>query len=170
MGLYFEGSWNATLGAKTYIKSVCDRIEKLLEKPLKNTGAPWGAGDHPEVDDTDLLIPSKIPVYQMMIGCLQWAVNQYSCEIWSEAARWTSEDWREPYEYLDTASFMHVGNCIWILDPSPTSYERDRFQGDDWTECYPACYPDKNAPAQSWTQCILIFKWQIANFFMTWIS
>ena len=59
-----------TLGAKTYIKSVCDRFEKLLETPLKNTG-----GDHPQMDDTDLLVPSEIPIYQMMIGCLQWAVT-----------------------------------------------------------------------------------------------
>ena len=64
-----------TLGAKTYFKSVCDRIEKLLETPLKNTGSPLGAGDHPEMDDTDLLVPSEIPIYQMMIGCLQWVVT-----------------------------------------------------------------------------------------------
>jgi len=83
MGLYFEGSWNAwdegrqcwTLGAKTYIKSVCDRIEKLLETTLKNTDAPLDASDHPEMDDTDLLIPSKIPIYQMMTGYLEWAVT-----------------------------------------------------------------------------------------------
>ena len=34
--------------------------------------------------DTDFLVPSEIPIYQMMIGCLQWAVtlgrydNQYA--------------------------------------------------------------------------------------------
>jgi len=64
-----------TLGAKTYIKSVCDRIEKLLETSLKNSGLPLDAGDHPEMDDTDLLVPSEIPIHQMMIGCLQWAVR-----------------------------------------------------------------------------------------------
>jgi len=37
-----------TLGTKTYIKSVCDRIEKLLETPLKNTGSPLDADDHPK--------------------------------------------------------------------------------------------------------------------------
>jgi len=58
------------LGAKTYIKSVCDRIEKLLETPLKHTGSPLVTGEHPEMDDTDLLVPSEIPIYQMMLGCL----------------------------------------------------------------------------------------------------
>ncbi len=33
------------------------------------------AGDHSEMDDTDLLVPSEIPIYQIMIGCLQWAVT-----------------------------------------------------------------------------------------------
>ena len=45
-----------------------------METPLKNTASPLDAGDHPEMDNTDLLAPSKISIYQMMIGCLQWAV------------------------------------------------------------------------------------------------
>jgi len=46
-----------------------------METPLKNTGSPLDDSDHPEMDDTDLLVPSEIPIYQMMIGCLQWAVT-----------------------------------------------------------------------------------------------
>ena len=64
-----------TLEAKSYIKGVCDRIEKLLEIPLKNIGTPLDAGDHPEMDDTDLFVPSEAPIYQMMIRCLRWAVT-----------------------------------------------------------------------------------------------
>ena len=33
------------------------------------------AGDHPGMDNTDILPPDKISVYQMFIGCLQWDVT-----------------------------------------------------------------------------------------------
>ena len=32
-------------------------------------------GDHPEVDDSDLLPPDDIAIYQMLIGSAQWAVT-----------------------------------------------------------------------------------------------
>ncbi len=63
------------ISAKTYIKSVYDRIEKLLETPLRNTGPPLDTGDHPEMDNTDLLVSSEISIYKMMIECLHWAVE-----------------------------------------------------------------------------------------------
>ena len=59
------------MSAKTYIKSVCDRIEKLLKINLKKYGFPIDAGDHPEIGDTDILPPDYIYVYQMLVVCLQ---------------------------------------------------------------------------------------------------
>ena len=69
------------MSAKTYIKNVTDRIEKLLEITLKNYGSPMEAGDHPESDESDLLIASDIPMYQMLLGCAQWAVTFGSFDI-----------------------------------------------------------------------------------------
>ena len=72
----FDEEWKCwTMSAKTYIKSVCDRIEKFPEINLKNYGLPLDAGDHLDMDDTDILPSDDISVYQMFIGCLQWAVT-----------------------------------------------------------------------------------------------
>ena len=30
---------------------------------------------HPEIDESDLLNPQNIKIYQMLIGCAQWAVT-----------------------------------------------------------------------------------------------
>ena len=67
-----KGCW--IYSAKTYVKSVCEHIEKLLNIKLKNYGSPMEAGDHPELDDTDMLFGSEISIYQMLVGCAQWAV------------------------------------------------------------------------------------------------
>ena len=53
------------MSAKTYIKSVCDQIEKLLEINLNNYGLPLDVGNNPEINDTDILPPDNISIYQM---------------------------------------------------------------------------------------------------------
>lgn len=142
-----------TLGAKTYIKSVCDRIEKLLETPLKNTGSPLDAGDHPEMDDTDLLVPSEIPIYQMMIGCLQWAVTlgRYDIQYATNTLARFGQKPREGHLKRALRVFgylkFHARGKLY-LDPSPISYEGIDFKDEDWIECYPDAeeYIDENAP------------------------
>ena len=60
--------------AKTYIKNICEKLEKLLDCTFKNYGSPMEVGDHPETDESDLLPPDYVSIYQMLIGCAQWAV------------------------------------------------------------------------------------------------
>jgi len=60
------GYWK--MSAKTYIKNVTDKIEKLLEVKLKNYGSPMEVGDHPELDESDFLYGRDISIYQMLIG------------------------------------------------------------------------------------------------------
>ena len=73
--IFRDEEGNACVSAVTYIKNVCDRIEKLMEVKLKNIGSPLEAGDHPEMDESDLLYGEEITKYQMLCGCAQWAVN-----------------------------------------------------------------------------------------------
>jgi hypothetical protein len=63
------------MSAKTYVLETVKKIEKLLDISLKNYGSPLEVGDHPELDDTDLLFGEEISLYQMLIGCAQWAVT-----------------------------------------------------------------------------------------------
>jgi hypothetical protein len=60
--------------AKTYIKNVCDRIEKLFEITLKSYGSPLEDNFHPEIDESPLLSEDMVRKYQMLIGCANWIV------------------------------------------------------------------------------------------------
>ena len=63
------GYWQ--ISAKTYIKNTCEKIESLFDIKLKNYGSPMETGDHPEVDESDLLDPEETTKYQMLVGCAQ---------------------------------------------------------------------------------------------------
>jgi len=53
------GYWK--MSAQTYIENVTSKIEKLLDVKLNNYGSPMETGDHPELDETDLLCGKDIP-------------------------------------------------------------------------------------------------------------
>jgi len=71
------------------------------------------------MDDTQLIVPSEIPIYQMMFGCLQWAAKlrhyniQYTTNILARFGQ-TQRDGhlKRVLRVLGTSSFMHVENCI----------------------------------------------------------
>ena len=58
-------------------------IDKMLEgyktlfgnKPKTNVTSPLEKGDHPELDDSELLDEEGISKYQSLIGSLQWAIS-----------------------------------------------------------------------------------------------
>ena len=60
--------------AKTYIKNVCDRVEKLFDITLKSYGSPLEDNYHPEIDESPLLGDDMVRKYQMLIGCANWIV------------------------------------------------------------------------------------------------
>ena len=45
------------------------------EDSPENYGAPMVTQDNPEIDESDFLTPEQVKVYQMLIGCAQWAVT-----------------------------------------------------------------------------------------------
>ena len=69
-----DGVFHYVCSAKTYIKNVCDKIEKLYETSLRNHGSPLPDGYHPEIDTSPLLVGSEVSKYSMLIGSLNWAV------------------------------------------------------------------------------------------------
>ena len=68
-----SGCWE--FSARTYIKNICEKIETFLGLNLNNYGSPMEVRDHSETDDSELLPPEQISIYQMLIGCAQWAVT-----------------------------------------------------------------------------------------------
>jgi hypothetical protein len=52
-----------------------DTFEWLFGKQPKQYVAPLEGGDHPELDDSELLEIEDIKVYQSLIGALQWVIQ-----------------------------------------------------------------------------------------------
>ena len=52
------------------------------ESPKQTAKSPIEKGDHPELDQSDLLPPSDVVKYQSLIGSLQWVVTiDGSCRL-----------------------------------------------------------------------------------------
>ena len=61
--------------ARTYIKNVCDKIEKMFKTTLKNYGSPLEEGYHPELDKSSLLVGDEINKFRMLVGSANWCVT-----------------------------------------------------------------------------------------------
>ena len=128
--------------AKTYIKSICDQIENLLKINLKNYRFPLDAGNHPEMDDTDILPPDDISVYQILIGCLQWAATlvrydvQYATNALARLGGKPQDDHMKISLQLFGFLKHHIQDKL-FLDPTPMSHEVINFKDKYWTKCYP---------------------------------
>ncbi len=70
---YGQLSW----GSKTYIRKILSQYEKLFldDKLSRRISTPLAPGDHPELDETELLDTKETTLYQSLIGMLQWAVT-----------------------------------------------------------------------------------------------
>ena len=66
-----NGERKTTLLAKTYIKNICDKVEKLFNISLRNYHSPLEGGYHPELDTTELLDKEEITKYRMLVGTSQ---------------------------------------------------------------------------------------------------
>jgi hypothetical protein len=135
-----NGYW--IYSAKTYVKNVCERIEKLLQVKLKNYGSPMEPGNHPEMDESDLLVGSEIAIYQMLIGCAQWAVTlgridvQFATNTFARFSNMPREGHRlralRRFGYLK--HFLKAGIH---LDFEPLNLSKIEFATNDWTDLYP---------------------------------
>ena len=133
---------NWTMSAKTYIKNVCEKIEKLLGISLKNYGSPMVTGDHPELDESDLLDAKGIKLYQMLIGSAQWAVTlgRYDIQYATNTmARYSScpkvghlKRVVRIFGYLKHHQKFRI-----VFNNNPPNYDDVEFVEHDWSEQYP---------------------------------
>ena len=131
-----------TMSAKSYIKNTAEKIEKMFNIVLRNYGSPLEAGDHPELDETDLLPPGEITKYQMMIGCAQWAVTLGRFDVMfatNTLARFATAP-REGHLKRCFRLFgylKHNAKAKTYFDPTPLDISGIVFTKNDWTELYP---------------------------------
>jgi hypothetical protein len=145
----FDKNGYAQMSAKTYIKNVIERIETLLECTLKNYGSPMDTGDHPELDESDLLGPPNIQIYQMLIGCAQWAVTigrfdiQYATNTLARYASMPREGHlKRCYRLFGYLKHNPKGRLL--FDPNNPDLSKFEFQLHDWTDIYP--FPQEALP------------------------
>ena len=61
---------------KKYIDRMVDNYTRIFGKrPTTNISLPLEHGDHPELDDSELLDEDGIQIYQSLIGSLQWSIS-----------------------------------------------------------------------------------------------
>jgi Reverse transcriptase (RNA-dependent DNA polymerase) len=77
LGCDFDRDTNGTLyfGPHSYIDKMLDNYERMFGEKPKEYSSPLENGDHPDIDDSDLLDPGDIPKYQSLIGASQWAIS-----------------------------------------------------------------------------------------------
>jgi len=64
------------MAPKKYIERLILSYERMFgKKPSTNVYSPLEKGDHPELDDSELLDQTGIQQYQSLIGSLQWAIS-----------------------------------------------------------------------------------------------
>ena len=73
-GEFTERGVTSTWSAKTYLKNVIDRFERLLGN-LRTYTCPMDPDYHPELDDSPMLGPTDKSMFRSLIGSAQWAIT-----------------------------------------------------------------------------------------------
>jgi hypothetical protein len=134
------GLWS--MSVKTYLKNVIDKIEGLLKIHLKNYESPMAPDEHPEEDDSELLLAREVSIYQMLIGCAQWAITlgrfdiQYATNTLARYASMPREGHMKSCLRIFGYLKYHTKGRI-MFDPSDPNYDNIDFGTHDWTDLYP---------------------------------
>ncbi len=78
LGMDFHRDEDRTLciAPRKYIEKLVSNYERLFGRaPKQTSSSPIEKGDHPELDDSELLGEEDIKKYQSLIGSLQWVVS-----------------------------------------------------------------------------------------------
>ncbi len=144
---YDPGSNEWEMSAHTYIKSVCEKIEKVMDVTIKNYGSPMETGDYPEIDESDLLTQEDIAMYQMLIGCAQWAITlgrfdiQYATNTMARFGPFPRVGHVRRMLRLFGYLKYHPKHRI-KFDSGEPNYKGLNFLEHDWDTYYPDCQED----------------------------
>ena len=73
---YRDSDGILSMAPRKYIERLIKNYERTFgEKPKLTVHSPLEKGDHPELDDSELLDAEGIAQYQSLIGSLQWAIT-----------------------------------------------------------------------------------------------
>ena len=67
---------------KKYINKMINGYQTMFgHKPKTNVSSPLEKGDHPELDNSELLDEDGVAKYQSLTGSLQWSISQGRLDI-----------------------------------------------------------------------------------------
>ena len=130
------------LSAKTYIKNLIPKFEKLLAKTFKSVSTPMAENLHPELDKTPFLTLERTAIYRSIIGSLSWTVTLGRFDVFY-ATNTLSRFMNAPREgHLQAAERVlgYLNTYIKGRIIYDTAYlEQEMLLSDEhnWTEFYP---------------------------------
>jgi len=141
------------LSAKTYIKNIVDKIERLFDTTLKSYHSPLEGGYHPEIDTSELLDSDKVSQYRMLTGSLNWAVTIGRIDVMFAAVTMSRYN-HAPREGHFKTMFRIFGYLKYHMKASlkmNTSYPEEPVEGvvrANWKHLYPGAHEKlpHNAP------------------------
>jgi hypothetical protein len=144
-----EGIYTA-FSAETYIKNSLGKLATMCGKtsfPVKKT--PFSDTYHPELDDTELLVPAEISKFKSLLGSGGWLITlgrfdiQYAISTLSQYSMSPRlghmEQLQRVFGYLH--KYPNGKIAIDIADP-PIRKEIVYTTGQQWTEFYPDASED----------------------------
>ena len=141
-----DGTSCWAMGARRYIKTATDKIEKDLEnigrRLIRNPATPFSSGYRVELDVSPELNPKSINKFQELLGILRWIVELGRVDVLFELTA-LSRFMVNPREgHLDQAyrifAYLKCRMNAWIvLDPTYINIEYTRFKEVDWKPFYP---------------------------------
>jgi Reverse transcriptase (RNA-dependent DNA polymerase) len=162
-----KGRW--CFGCKRYIKEALVRVEQMFGTLTKST-VPILHGDHPELDESELLDDSGHRKYQMLIGILNWIVTIGRFDVTfatMSLSRFTScprkghlDRALKIFGYLKRKPNRRI--CVDSSDPKYSGFESEFSK--DYTQILADEYPDSSEEIDSRVPKPLIDEMKITAF------
>ena len=153
------------LSAETYISNALPKLAKICGlDSFKKSNIPFGEEYHPELDESELLPPQQISIYQSLIGSANWIITlgrfdiAYAINTLSRYSMAPREGhlqaMKKVFGYL--RSFPKGKILIDVNDP-PIRRIADTGKVHDWIEFYPDATEDlpKDRPKARGELCTL---------------
>jgi hypothetical protein len=139
--------WNqqgikVALSARTYIKNVVTKFEKIMVTTFGTYNAPMDPSYHPECDESEILDPKQHSLYRGLIGSANWMVTLGRFDIAYAVNTLARHSMQPRAGHLTALTRVfgyvkkHSDGRI-LVDPSPPDTSAYEFTQQNWTEFYP---------------------------------
>ena len=140
-----KGRW--AIGCQKYLSESLARVEKLFGS-IPKYAIPLPAGDHPELDESEILNDDLHRKFQMLIGMLNWVVGIGRFDVAHATASLSRFSACPRQGHLDRALrvFGYLKkrpNCRYVVDSrDPIYHGGEKALETDFREVFGKSYPD----------------------------